>query len=354
MAIEWDTYEAILHRDGETYRDRAINREREMLMRRMTDSPASKTVLVNGEEKDLLMLSTDAQDVKNFKMLPGDTIEVGDMVEWNNEHWIVIRVDFDDEITRNGRIKQCNHLFRWQNGTPDIIYRWGVLDPGVYSTTLDEEEKVVVPDKQYKIYLPFDEDTKKLYLHKKIATEIAYDKDGKEVLVVYELTGRDSITSSYGVNGHLLVMYARSGGNWNPINDNLELMICDYIAPEDEPVPPSPPDPVDPPDPPIPPISLLPCSISGRETLKAGLGARKYVVTFYEEDGETENSSVTAFWTVVLPAGHESYIHYTINDNTLSLSADEDAVGEMVILQASDTDGLYQPCEFTVKVVGSL
>ncbi len=343
MAIEWDTYEAILHRDGKTYRDRAINREREMLMRRMTDSPASKTVLVNGEEKDLLMLSTDAQDVKNFKMLPGDTIEVGDMVEWNSEHWIVIRVDFDDEITRNGRIKQCNHLFRWQNGTPDIIYRWGVLDPGVYSTTLAEEEKVVVPDKQYKIYLPFDEDTKKLYLHKRIATEIAYDKDGKEVLVVYELTGRDSITSSYGVNGHLLVMYARSGGDWNPINDNLELMICDYIAPGDSPSPPSP-----------PPSSLLSCSISGRETLKAGLGARKYTVTFYEADGETEDTSVVAVWTVVPPAGYEGYIHYTTDGNALSLSADEDAVGEMVILRASDAGGLYQPCEFAVKVVGSL
>lgn len=342
MAIEWDTYEAILHRDGETYRDRAINREREMLMRRMTDSPASKTVLVNGEEKDLLMLSTDAQDVKNFKMLPGDTIEVGDMVEWNNEHWIVIRVDFDDEVTRNGRIKQCNHLFRWQNGTPGIIYRWGVLDPGVYSTTLDEEEKVVGPDKQYKIYLPFDEDTKKLYLKKRIATEIAYDKDGKEVLVVYELTGRDSITSSYGINGHLLVMYARSAGDWNPLTDDLELMICDYIKPEEDPTPPMPPDP------------LLPCSISGRETLKAGLGSRKYTVTFFEADGETEDASVTAFWTVVLPAGYESCIHYTINDNTLSLLADEDAIGEMVILQVSDADGLYETCEFAVKVVGSL
>lgn len=77
-------------------------------------------------------------------------------------------------------------------------------------------------------------------------------------------------------------------------------------------------------------------------------------MTFYEEDGETEDASVTAFWTVVLPTGYENHIHYTINDNTLSSSADEDAIGEMVILQAADADGLYETCEFAVKVVGSL
>lgn len=207
---------------------------------------------------------------------------------------------------------------------------------------------------RYKIYLPFDEDTAKLYLDKRIITEVAYDKNGERIPVVYKITGRDSISESYGKGGHLLVLNAESSSDYNKLTDNLDLMIAEYIAPEEEPTPPTPPDPVDPPDPPVPPVQLLPGSISGRETLKAGLGARKYTVTFYGSDGETEDTSVTAFWTVVLPAGYESYIHYTINDNTLSLSADEDAIGEMVILQASDADGLYETCEFAVKVVGSL
>lgn len=319
--------------------------------------------LRNGEVQPIVAKTTNSPNKYNIIAMPGDPLAVGDILEFYGEHWIVVDIRSVDVVSLIGVAMQCNHLFRWQNWTPDIVERWGVLDSGVYSTTLSEAEKMTLTHKQYKIYLPFDEDTSKLYLDKRIITEVAYDKDGERIPVVYKVTGRDSISESYGKGGHLLVLNAESSSDYNKLTDNLDLMIADYIAPEEEPAPPvtpdpptppDPPGPVDPPDPPTPPLPLLPCSISGRETLKAGLGARKYTVTFYEEDGETEDASVIAFWTVVLPAGYESYIHYMIHDNTLSLSADEDAIGEMVILQASDADGLYQPCEFTVKVVGSL
>lgn len=310
--------------------------------------------LRNGEVQPIVAKTTNSPNKYNVIAMPGDPLSVGDILEFYGEHWIVVDIRSVDVVSLIGVAMQCNHLFRWQNWSPEIVERWGVLDSGVYSTTLSEEEKITLTHKQYKIYLPFDEDTAKLYLDKRIITEVAYDKNGERIPVVYKITGRDSISESYGKGGHLLVLNAESSSDYNKLKDNLDLMIAEYIAPEDEPVPPAPPDPVDPPDPPVPPPPLLPCSISGRETLKAGLGARKYTAIFYGADGETEDTSVIAFWTVVLPAGYESYIHYTINDNTLSLSADEGAIGEMVILQASDTDGLYETCEFTVKVVGSL
>lgn len=310
--------------------------------------------LRNGEVQPIVAKTTKSPNRYDIIAMPGDPLSVGDILEFYGEHWIVVDIRSVDVVSLIGVAMQCNHLFRWQNWSPEIIERWGVLDSGVYSTTLSEAEKMTLTHKQYKIYLPFDEDTAKLYLDKRIITEVAYDKNGERIPVVYKITGRDSISESYGKGGHLLVLNAESSSDYNKLADNLDLMIAEYISPTEEPTPPTPPDPVDPDNPPVPPTQLLPCSISGRETLKAGLGARKYTVTFYEEGGETEDSSVTAFWTVVLPAGYESCIHYTINDNTLSLSADEDAVGEMVILQASDADGLYKTCKFAVKVVGSL
>ncbi len=299
--------------------------------------------LRNGEVQPIVAKTTNSPNKYNIIAMPGDSLAVGDILEFYGEHWIVIDIRSVDVVSLIGVAMQCNHLFRWQNWSPEIIERWGVLDSGVYSTTLSEEEKLTLTHKQYKIYLPFDEDTAKLYLDKRIITEIAYDSSGERIPVVYKITGRDSISESYGKGGHLLVLNAESSSDYNKLADNLDLMIADYIAPGDVPAPPSP-----------PPSSLLPCSISGRETLKAGLGARKYVVTFYEADGVTEDTEVSSVWTVVPPVGYEDYIHYTADGNTLSLSADEDAVGEMVILQASDVGGLYQPCEFAVKVVGSL
>lgn len=307
--------------------------------------------LRNGEVQPIVAKTTNSPNKYNIIAMPGDPLAVGDILEFYGEHWIVVDIRSVDVVSLIGVAMQCNHLFRWQNWSPEIVERWGVLDSGVYSTTLNEAEKMTLTHKQYKIYLPFDEDTAKLYLDKRIITEVAYDKNGERIPVVYKITGRDSISESYGKGGHLLVLNAESSSDYNKLTDNLDLMIAEYIAPEEEPNPPTPPDP---PDPPVPPAPLLHCSISGRETLKAGLGARKYTVTFYEEDGETEDASVTAFWTVVLPTGYENHIHYTINDNTLSSSADEDAIGEMVILQAADADGLYETCEFAVKVVGSL
>lgn len=307
--------------------------------------------LRNGEIQPIVAKTTNSPNRYNIIAMPGDPLAVGDILEFYGEHWIVVDIRSVDVVSLIGVAMQCNHLFRWQNWSPEIVERWGVLDSGVYSTTLSEEEKITLTHKQYKIYLPFDEDTAKLYLDKRIITEVAYDKNGERIPVVYKITGRDSISESYGKGGHLLVLNAESSSDYNKLKDNLDLMIAEYIAPEEEPTPPVPPEP---PDPPVPPTPLLPCSISGRETLKAGLGARKYTVAFYEEDSETEDTSVAAVWSVVLPSGYENCIHYITDGNILFLSADEDAIGEMVILQASDADGLYETCEFAVKVVGSL
>lgn len=343
MAIEWDTYEAILHRDGDTFRDRAINREIDMLKRRMLDSPATKSVKVEGIDKHMLVISTGVVSQKTFKMLPGDTIEIGDLVEWNGEHWLVTEVDFDDDLTRNGRIEQCNLLFRWQNGTPEIHYQWGIFDPGVFSTTIKEENKVARTDDQYRVYLSLTDASSKIFIGKRIITDVGYDKDFNLLPIVYEVTKTDKVSDSYGENGHLLIMNVRSGADYNPNTDNLDLMICDYIAPPEE-------EPVTPP----PPTVLLPCSITGRDTLRAGLSARTYTVTFYLNDGVTEDPSVNATWDVVVPVGYENTIHYTANGNELSLSADSGAVGQTVILRAVDDAGLYEPYAFLVKVVASL
>lgn len=291
----------------------------------------------NGVIQPIVATTTDAPNKYNILAMPGDQLSVGDILEFYGEHWIVVDIKSVDVVNLIGVAMQCNHLFRWQNFTPDIVERWGVLDSGVYSTTLKSGNQLTVTDKQYKIYLPFDDDTEKLYIDKRIATEIAYDKHGDKILVVYELTGRDSISESYGEGGHLLVMNARSSSDYNPLVDNIDLMICDYIDPNNFNINPAP--------------SPLSCSIDGRDTIRAGAGYRDYRAVFYSNDCRTPITGVSAVWGVDVPVGHEEDVDWYADGDVLNISAPIGMEGETLVIYLSDENEEYQPCVLPVEVI---
>lgn len=295
--------------------------------------------LRNGELQPIVATTTNSSYKYDIIAMPEDELCVGDILDFYGEHWIVTDVRSVDVVSLIGTARQCNHLFRWQNFEGVIVERWGVLDSGIYSTTLQDGNALTVMDRQYKIYLPFDDETAKLYIDKRIATEIAYDKNGKQILVVYQITGRDSISTSYGTGGHLLVMNAKSSGDYDPTRDNLELMLCDYITPpgEDD----------------APTSDALVCEISGRTTLKAGVGARNYTATFFTVDGDAAEG-VTPVWTVLPPDDTGMAVYWTETDGVLSLSASEDAIGGVITIMLADDAGLYVPSELQVEVISAL
>lgn len=334
MGINWSLYEERLLVNGATTRERIISAEIEMLSKRMLDSPALKTVSVDGVEKQMLILSSDLESEKTFKLLPGDTINIGDIILWNEMHWLVTRIDFDDELTRDGRIVQCNRQIRWQNPKSlEIIERWCLVTKP-YTSNIDAGATLSVSEREFKVQLPYDAETRLLDLDKRFMLEII---DGKTR--TYKCTSVDQNTNKYqDIDGGFIVLNLTQDESGRT-NDNAGLMICDYINPAE----------VSPATP--PPPGSLKCEIIGRSIVRAGLGARSYRAVFLLEDGVTEDNSIAAVWSVDIPIDKTSYVRWAPNGNLMSLEAYEEAIGTSVIIRLNDAAGKYPSAVLVVEVV---
>lgn len=324
----YQSYLQYLGMYGTTERERSINRSVEDFERLVVDNPNYQEHCTrNGKPQRFMISRSDVLYRANITAFPGEELYPGDIIECFGEHWIVYQTRVASVYQTTGIIWLCNHLFRWQNNSPDIIERWGVLDSGVYSTTKTAGYEVNTPDVQYKIYLPLDDDTKKLFVDKRIATNIRYDANGKEILEVYKLTRVDPTSQAYGKGAHLMLLNARSD-DYVAEHDNIEERICGYISPlvEEEQIV-------------IP--ELLPSEISGRNTVRVG-ASRTYTTTIPAEAYPQWNVSPVLDGVVLDTT--ESGVRLIVEDKS-------SLVGEVITLRVVDSGGLYLPSEFTVEVI---
>lgn len=283
---------------------------------------------VNGKPQPMCLVPTQVRYKVTFICFPGDNIESGDVIESFGEFWLVIETNTSNPIQTMGMAWLCNHRFRFQNWSSEIIERWGVLDSGVYSTTMSGNEKVQETDKQFRVYLPYDDDTKKIYVDKRFAVDTRYDAFGKEILECYQVTGSNHVARSYGQGAHLLILEVRSE-NYSEGRDNKELLICDYIAPDED----------------VPAPSDVTATISGRNSIPLN-GSRKYSVKFTDNRGNVLDDMV-AVWSIEdAPCGVALIAD---GDSARIETADDQALaGATVKLRVADTSNT---CEATKKVV---
>ena len=307
-----------------------IREAKENLSAGMSTSIGDAKTKRNGKPQNFIVSQTTVRYKYQISAYPDEELYVGDVIDYMDEKWIVTETRVGNPLQKTGVMWLCNTNLSFQNGTHDIITRPAVLDSGVYSTTKNGNEELQYVDKQFKLYLPYDDDTKKIYVDKRIAVDTRFDKHGKEILEVYSVTGINRVARSYGKGGHLLICELRSG-TYAPSDDNLELMICDYIAENDG-------------DSSV--TEQLPCSISGRPTIMLGQ-TRTYTATFYDTDKQ-EVDGVEPVWDI---AGNVEVVTQQV-DNTIKITVpdNEDYIGEMIQVILTDTNGLYKPFIFEVEV----
>lgn len=329
--LDWGVYEARLGVNGEYGRDRNVSREREAILRKYMASPALKTVSVNGADMYLLINSTDKPSEKKFNTLPDEVVNIGDIILWQEMHWLVTQVDFDDEISRSGRIVQCNRQIRWQNpDTYEIVERWClVTKPN--TSNIDEGNVISTSNREFKVQLPFDAETRLLDIDKRFMLEIINGEPR-----TYSCTSVDQQTNKYqDIDGGFIVINVKQD-EAGRAGDRADLMICDYKEP---------------PDTPEPSPTLLKCEISGRSNIRVGI-SRKYTAIFYADDGTTVVDGVTPVWTVTLPAGYEDKLTWSQNDGSIEMTVtDEALIGQAIVVWLADIDGLYSSVALRVEVV---
>ena len=335
----WPLYELLAQHKGDTRRERVITEARSRIENVSADHPSYQECLVDGTNKiNLLVMGSEELNTKKIKVMPSDAeyMHYGALVQWDDGYWLVTDLDFDDTVTKNGYMKYCNVLLRFQLGTDPTVYeRYGVFDPGVYSTTTKETNTIPELNWQYKIFLPFDEKTAELYVDKRIAIGTMPSKDGT-VLECYKLTQRDITSQSIG-DDCVLIMYCKSDP-YDPSSDNLEECICNYISPT-FPVPPN-------------TSEELNAKIiySGNSTVRIGGSGKTYQCVFTDSTGEIIEG-VNVEWSLS-DVSSDIYIQSQDNDKCRIVASENTDDGTLFMLRVHGTkEGYEATCSVAVEAM---
>lgn len=235
MSIDIDYFLSIQNSVGfDTERDVRVSEEKRNIAWELeTSIHLEKDAKRNGMRQRFVITQTKEANKCNIIAFPDEELYAGDYIECFNHTWLVTEVKAVDTFHLSGTIVLCNFILKFQTNKPYIFERWGILDSGVYSTTIAGEKPVYYPNAQYKVYLPLDYETRQLYIDKRFAVERIVDQNGREIMSTYKFTAFDGVSSSNRIGDHLLLMKAKSD-EYDPLRDNLELMVCDYISPQSE------------------------------------------------------------------------------------------------------------------------
>lgn len=238
----FEKYKGRVNQRGATERERTLYYEKEHLKALAINSLSCKSCIINGVEQSLVVDDGTLPYYKNVKSLPDEYFSAGDYVEWADSMWLIVSCDWDKEVYTYGKMQQCNYILKWQNAQANIIERWSVImSASKYNNGEKYNNIIVVGSNQLMVYLPIDSETLKLRANKRLAVDF-----NTEQPKCYDVTRVDTVTMGYDdiaqptYNGTGCILLVLTETEFNPDVDNVELMICDYVNPNDVPQPTSP------------------------------------------------------------------------------------------------------------------
>lgn len=290
--------------------------------------------LVNNKHQRLIVSNNkNVVTEKKFWTYPGETVQLGDVVDCFNCKWLITEIDPNNEICITGKMEQCNREISWQNPhTKKIISSWVTMSKPYFSN-LDEGVQITTSKRMYKMQIPYNEETALFDNGKRFMLEVI---DGEPK--TYRITSVDISTQRFQMHGTLqgFISLQIEQDQYNELKDNAELMICDYVAP-DEPV-------VD--------VGIS-CKIEyiGEPELKIGGQPKIFTAIFENTNGQRVES--VPIWEVICVEEFEKYVDYKQDGDTLSVAILSEGVlleGTVVKIKLHDIDNTYSD-ELDCKVV---
>lgn len=236
---DFDSYKARVQFRGTTQRDRTLYQEKRNLKINAINSLSCKACKVNGVDQSLVIDDGTLPYYKDVKSLPDEYFDAGDLVEWTGAMWLIVSCDWDKEVCTYGKMQQCNYVLKWQNTDAEIIERWSVvLSASKYNNGEKYNNVIVVGSNQLMVYLPIDEETLKLKSDKRLMVDFNIESPK-----CYDITRVDTVTMGYDgtaeprYDGKGCILLVLTETEFNPDVDRIDLMLCDYINPNDIPHP---------------------------------------------------------------------------------------------------------------------
>lgn len=220
----WDIYESRIDVRGNSKREAIKRNELRNIDRHLPDNLSYTQCTLDGVEQTVAIINSDNLDEKTILSLPGEDIRHGALVEWMDQHWLVVERDANTTLYTRAKLLQCNYLLKWVTEDKVIHEQWCCVEDGTkYLTGELEDRNFVVTrgDSRIAITIARNSDTAKL---KRESRFIVDDPESSKMLS-YLLTKPLKLGMTYGGNGVYKFVLQEVTAT---ADDNFELQIADY------------------------------------------------------------------------------------------------------------------------------
>lgn len=290
---------------------------------------------INNDSAELVVTGTDEPNTVKVIAFPDVKLVQGDYISFNGKTAIIIGIMAYQPFQVYATAMLCNFTFRWQDLNGNIIEKIGVYNSSYNSTNASfsgkvEGEKYPIISGEMRAYLPYDDETKYLFIDKRLYVGKTYDQNHKEILKVNKIIGSDFSACNYN-EGHLAV-FNLTVDTYNEKTDNKDLLICDYISPvennDDK------------------ESNNIKGAISGRKTIPLG-STRNYTIK-YTNDKNEQVEDIETNWSV---ESEITDLTFKQNGNSISITIpdNEDYLGKEITIIATSGDSVTK---YRIEVVG--
>lgn len=236
----WDIYQDRIQAHGGTKRGATYVREVRLLRNRLPDSLSyhAATIFVPeygynidhdemreyGDERNVAIINSDNLNEKFIFSLPGEDIELGSLVEWMDNRWLVTERDANTTVYTRAKLLQCNYLLKWIAKDGTIVEQWCAVEDGTKYLTGEFEDRyfaTVRGDSRIAVTIARTDYTKKLGRENRFLI----DDPESELKLAYTLSKPFKLTGTYNNQGvYKFVLQEVETTD----NDNQDMMIADY------------------------------------------------------------------------------------------------------------------------------
>lgn len=217
MSVNRDLYLARLNVYGIGTRDYNIKPIKKQVnsMFNIHNPSYKPTLIVNNDTSTKGAIIIDDDDGKKILRRPGETLGIGDTIEWNG-YWLCTEIDRDTDIYPKGLLDYCNNTLTFM--IDNVVYNTPCIFSKSISQNSDGTDKSTVNVNAESILNLKIQNT---YLNRKIPLNMRFIFD-KSKHSVYELKSID-ISEKSG-----LMSLKLSEDTYNPSVDRLDLNLANY------------------------------------------------------------------------------------------------------------------------------
>ena len=162
MSANWSLYEKRLKIDGINIRESQINLIKEAIVDNFEDSLSYRSAYVNNSDNpiEIQVINNKNSYIKTILMYPEYSINVGDILEFDNLKWICVEVDKTNPVQEIGIVNQAKHILNLNQS--HISYNIPCIVEEAYQLGDTDNKYLTEPSTNIIVRIPNNEITQKI------------------------------------------------------------------------------------------------------------------------------------------------------------------------------------------------